>query len=112
MSRPRIKFLKPRSLNDPHEEIEKTLATIAQFEMMELKGTYLQSFKKFLQVNGHLSAYKSTTMSPKLVTISTDIFSLSVTACVWLLRKDSKRSETELRRENKKRDLSNSSGFL
>lgn len=35
--------------------------------------SYLQSFKKFLVVNGHLSMNKSTTMSPKLVTISTDI---------------------------------------
>lgn len=83
MSRPRIKFLKPRNLYDLHDEIANKIATIDQFEMMELKGTYLQSFKKFLQVNGHLSAYKSTTMSPKLVTISTDIFSFSLWQSVF-----------------------------
>ena len=37
------------------------------------KRSYLQSFKKFLQVKGHLSVYKSTTISPKLVTIRTDM---------------------------------------
>lgn len=83
LSRPRIKVLKPGNLNDLNEEIAKDLTTIEQFEMMELKGTYLQSFKKFLQVNGHLSAYKSTTMSPKLVTISTDIFSFSLCQSVF-----------------------------
>lgn len=39
---------------------------------MEIKA-YLQSFKKFLHVRGQRSVCKSTTMSPKLVTINTDI---------------------------------------
>lgn len=41
---------------------------------------YLQSLRKFLQVRGHSSVCKSTTMSPKLVTISTDIFTLTLYA--------------------------------
>lgn len=35
--------------------------------------TYLQSLRKFLVVRGHRSVWRSTTMSPKLVTIKTDI---------------------------------------
>ena len=58
--------------------------------------TYLQSFKKFLEVKGHLSVCKSTTMSPKLVTISTDILSYCLSFCSYQILV--KRSERELRR--------------
>ena len=36
-------------------------------------GAYLQSLRKFLVVRGHLSVWRSSSMSPTLVTIKIDI---------------------------------------
>lgn len=47
-----------------------------QLKPEQRRKTHLQSLRKFLQVKGHLSVCKSTTISPKLVTISTDIVKL------------------------------------
>lgn len=73
--------------------------------------SYLQSFKKFLVVNGHLSMNKSTTMSPKLVTISTDILDFPLCpqfVCVAAekMRENSERLRERVReRENKHTDV-------
>lgn len=81
--------------------------------------THLQSFRKFLEVKGHISVCRSITMSPRLVTISTDMasgFCLSVSAnygwcsqykaqtengfpCIWELWEKKERSQRETDRD-------------
>lgn len=61
--------------------------------------SYLQSFKKFLVVNGHLSTNKSTTMSPKLVTISTDILDFPLCPQFVCVAAEKMRENSERQRE-------------